>query len=328
MAGSSSPRFPTPLSQPIRSEVLEWRFPRPYSHFVLIGKSRAAWSTSFIVPQLNLLLDAGVIINDYRPKHVFLTHGHSDHTLLSPAFVKREDPPDIYCPAEIQELFETYVLAHSFLNLGVRDSYNVKGHKINANANGNEKGDDPKNQCLLPTHYTHGLESGCSFLLPRMKGIGVTTFKCDHTVPCLGYTFSKVSDRLQPRYYGLPGSELKTLRESGIKITEKHSEPIFAFLGDTTAFTLSGGEGNIWLEKKISVVITECSFLYPEHKEQANKTKHTIWSDLEPVVRKYPNTIFVLIHFSLRYKKTDIRSFFRSMADCPTNIVVWLDGED
>jgi ribonuclease Z len=57
------------------------------------------------------------------------------------------------------------------------------------------------------------------------------------------------------------------------------------------------------------------------------KTKHTIWADLEPVVRKWPDTTFVLTHFSLRYGDGEVRKFFSEMEDCPPNVVVWADAE-
>ena len=69
-----------------------------------------------------------------------------------------------------------------------------------------------------------------------------------------------------------------------------------------------------------------CSFLREEHRAQAVKTKHTIWADLEPVVRRWPGTTFVITHFSMRYKDGEVRKFFAEMADPPGNIVVWVDG--
>lgn len=114
----STPSFATPLPQSPRSDILEWRFPKPYSQYVLTGRSRAAWHTSFVIPQLNLLLDAGLVVNRLRPKHIFLTHGHSDHSLLAPAYVKREDPPDVFCPVEVVRVLDDFMLARTMLNLG------------------------------------------------------------------------------------------------------------------------------------------------------------------------------------------------------------------
>jgi len=110
--------FATPLPQSPRSDILEWKFPKPYHNLTLVGRSRAAWHTSFVVPQLNLLLDAGLVVNNTRPKHIFLTHGHSDHTLLAPAFLKRSDPPDIYCPAEMGSALDAFLDAKTMLNEG------------------------------------------------------------------------------------------------------------------------------------------------------------------------------------------------------------------
>ncbi|KAI5460139.1 beta-lactamase-like protein [Mariannaea sp. PMI_226] len=320
------PAFATPLPQSSRSEVLQWRFPKPYSHYVLTGKSRAAWYTSFVIPQLNLLLDAGVCVNKLRPKHVFLTHGHSDHTLQSPSFVKREDPPDVFCPAEMSKVFDDFILANTMLNLGglIQPSDAEQTDPATKHENGHGGTELTRNE-WLNTHITHPVRHGDVVPLRRVKDMTATVFNCDHSVPCVGYVFSITSNRLKPEYSSLTGPEIKALRQSGTEITKAHSTPVFAFLGDTTAATLAAEPE--WLREGIPVVITECSFLGDEHREQADKTKHTIWSDLEKVIRKWPRTTFVLTHFSLRYKDEDIRRFFSELDSPPANIVVWVDGE-
>lgn len=148
--------------------------------------------------------------------------------------------------------------------------------------------------------------------------------------------------------------ELRRLKvEQGVEITEMVEAPILAFMGDTTAAIFKkvddgciggGGQGQEaaeegvppppaaqgsmveWLKKGVPVVITECSFLYEEDRDRAVKTKHTIWADLEPVVRKWKDTTFVLMHFSLRYKDWEVRNFFLNLPDPPDNIVLWVDG--
>jgi ribonuclease Z len=320
--------FPEPLAQSPRSDILEWKLPKPWSQYVLTGKSRAAWHTSFVIPQLNLLLDAGMCVNKLRPKHVFLTHGHSDHTLLAPAFVKREDPPDIFCPAEMKKVFDDFILAKTMLSQGglvtvddpaedgrVSDGEGQSDGEVASNDNG-----------WLNTHVTHGLRRGGVVALRRLKNVFAEAFACDHTVPCLGYVFSTLNQRLKPEYQSLKGQEIRKLREAGVEITAPHWSPFLAFLGDTTTEPFLSEPQ--WLKDGIPVVITECSFLYPEHKRQAHRTKHTAWSDLEKVVRKWPRTTFVLMHFSLRYRDEEIRRFFKDMNDPPSNIVVWVDGMD
>ncbi|KAH8908528.1 hypothetical protein BR93DRAFT_876640 [Coniochaeta sp. PMI_546] len=301
--------FATPLPQPPESEVLEWRFPRPYQQYTLTGRSRAAWHTSFVVPELNLLLDAGLVVNSARPKHIFLTHGHNDHTLLAPAFVKRSDPPDVFCPVEIREIFDEYVRAKVLLNKGGVEQIP-------------DSDPDPRPPHLR-THHTYGLRPGDTVPLRRLKGpieITATAFACTHSIPCLGYVFHATTPKLRPEYRGLSGPALRDLRLSGENLTAPHKVPVFAFLGDGTAETLASEPE--WLRDGVRVVITECSFLYPEHRAVADRTKHTIWEDLEPVVRKWKDTVFVITHFSLRYSDEEIRRFFGRLEGLG-NVVVW-----
>ncbi|KAL7793810.1 beta-lactamase-like protein [Trichoderma ceciliae] len=330
MANPPKPRFAAPLPQSPRSDILEWKFPKPHSQLVLTGRSRAAWHTSFVMPSLNLLLDAGLVVNRQRPKHIFLTHGHSDHTLLAPAFVKRDDPPDVFCPVEMRSAFDDFVLAKTMLNLGGElrvDDAESCGLPLTDQvlARSQDLGRSPSATAFLNTHLTHGMRPGDSVPLRCAQGFTATAFRCHHTVPCLGYVFSKTTQRLKPGLASLSGPELQALRRAGEELTEPHTAPIFAFLGDTTAETLA--EEPAWLHEGIPVVITECSFLYEEHEPQAEKTKHTSWRHLEKVVRKWPRTTFVLTHFSMRYGDAEIASFFNAMPDPPDNIVVWADLE-
>ncbi|KAH8880423.1 hypothetical protein GQ53DRAFT_755088 [Thozetella sp. PMI_491] len=326
--------FATPLPQSSRSEVLEWRFPKPYHQYTLTGRSRAAWHTSFVIPQLNLLLDAGLCVNKQRPKHIFLTHGHSDHTLLTPAFIKREDPPDIFCPVEMKDALNAFLLAKTVLNKGglftaeeIEGSTDVADEDVEDDG-GEEEGQTapaPQGKRRGPTHVTHGIRAGDTVPLRRTANISATAFACDHTVPSLGYVFSVTTQKLKADYTGLAGPEIKRLREQGVPITGPVCTPMFAFLGDTQATTLATEPD--WLKNGIPVVITECSFLREKHRAQAQKTKHTIWGDLEPVVRKWPRTTFVIMHFSLRYSDSDVRQFFSELEDPPENMVIWIDGE-
>ncbi|TPX18477.1 uncharacterized protein E0L32_011590 [Thyridium curvatum] len=335
---ASKVHFATPLAQSTRSSILEWRLPRPHHQYVLTGRSRAAWHTSFVVPQLNLLLDAGLVVNSLRPKHVFITHGHNDHCLLSPAFVKREDPPDVVCPAEMAGVFDAYIAANSALNLGGAVDLGSRApspEDEDEDEDGEDGEDTPGSGGSAPssvagpgylhTHVTHGVRHGDVVPLRRTKNISAQVFACDHSVPSVGYVFRATTHRLRPEHASKTGPELRALRQAGEEITAPATTPFMAFLGDGTAATLAAEPE--WLRGGIPVVITECSFLHEEHRAQAARTKHTLWADLEPVVRKFPRTTFVLTHFSLRYSDRVVANFFRDMADPPANIVIWADGE-
>jgi ribonuclease Z len=298
-ASPTGPTFATPLPQSPRSDILEWRFPKPYHNLTLTGRSRAAWHTSFIIPQLNLLLDAGLCVNKTRPKHIFLTHGHSDHTLLTPSYVKRSDPPDIFCPAEMKDALDAFINAKTILNEGGLWSPSPSPPE------GSEESNDTTTTTTKPyidpklrSHTTHPLHPGATVALPRLPLTGpsnttppwtATAFACDHQVPCLGYIFSFTTHKLRPEYHALPPAELKQLREQqNVSLTAPVTQPVFIFLGDTTARTLATDPAvQTALRQGVKVVVTECSFLLEKHRAQAEKTKHTIWGDLEGVVRQW-----------------------------------------
>ncbi|KAH7127976.1 beta-lactamase-like protein [Dactylonectria estremocensis] len=225
----------------------------------------------------------------------------------------------------MSKVFDEFILANTMLNLGglVHQNDAPPPRAIPDDSNGDNK---PQRNGWLNTHVTHGVRHGDVVPLRRIKNFTATVFDCDHTVPCVGYVFSISSRPLKQQYRSLPGHEIKALRLSGAEITTEQSTPIFAFLGDTTAATLAADPE--WLRNGIPVVITECSFLYEEHRVQADRTKHTIWSDLEKVIRKWPATTFVITHFSLRYSDEEVNRFFTEMDDPPGNIVVWADGGD
>jgi ribonuclease Z len=94
-------------------------------------------------------------------------------------------------------------------------------------------------------------------------------------------------------------------------VTQEVICPSFAFICDTSIEIL------VTFPRIVTfpIVIIECTFLYPEERENARETKHIHWEDLRPYVVANPNTIFVLIHFSLRYKEEEIIQFFRSQRE-------------
>ncbi|KAK0736822.1 beta-lactamase-like protein [Apiosordaria backusii] len=314
------PNFPTPLPQSTRSDILTWRFPKPFHGLTLTGRSRAAWHTSFVVPELNLLLDAGLVVGAHRPKHVFLTHGHSDHCLLTPAFVKADPPhtpPLLYCPAEMEKPLEQFIQGSLLLNKGFTGFGSQPGECSTLDRLGK----------YTITTMLPGDTAELQYL--KNQKWKATAVQCDHTVPSIGYVFSTITKKLKPEYQSLKGEEIKHLRLQGTEVTAEIEQPVFAFMGDTTAKIYDqGSEMDAWLKRGLKVVITECSFLKesPEHREQADKTKHTMWSDLERVIRRWPEVVWVVMHFSLRYDETEVVRFFEEMDDRPPNLVVWADG--
>ncbi|KAF3937348.1 hypothetical protein ABW19_dt0203865 [Dactylella cylindrospora] len=353
------PTFATPLLQSNRSQTLQWSLPRPFHQHTLVGRSRAAWHTSFLVPSLNTVLDAGLVIDDSRPQNVFITHGHSDHSFSVMTYCRRISPPDIYIPTQAAKFLDDYILSSKSLNLGFRvkpyhnfdSNGTLLGHNVAKKIpiTNPARGNTPENVTLdtasedddeedpedfiLPTHRIVPVspESSETIPLKTLPSIVVATLPRAHTVPSVGYLFIQTSNKLKTEYKSLAGPELKVLRQSGIELTYCHKTPIFAFLGDGDHTSLLNDPSWLVGDEAAGVshcptVITECSFLYESHREQAVKTKHTLWSDLEPIIRRHQRTTWVLMHFSKRYSDETIVKFFENLEDCPPNIVVWVDG--
>jgi len=136
-----------------------------------------------------------------------------------------------------------------------------------------------------------------------------TIVNCFHAITCVGYMYDIKQSRLKDEYKGLPGKELGELRKKGIDVSEEVFKPLFVYLGDTH-YTIFEKELELF---NYPVIIVECTFYCSETLDRANRDGHIHWSQLEPFVVSHPETIFVLIHFSLRYSEADIYQFFDSL---------------
>ena len=77
------------------------------------------------------------------------------------------------------------------------------------------------------------------------------------------------------------------------------------YLGDTSATILENDE--IY---KYPCIFIECTFLLDDEYDRSKEVKHMHWRDLNPTVVGHPSCVFYLYHFSQRYKKEEIISFF------------------
>ena len=99
------------------------------------------------------------------------------------------------------------------------------------------------------------------------------------------------------------GKELGALKKSGVEITFKKITEKFAYVCDSTIKVLEDNK-NIF---NYPIVIIECTFIV---NDESTSKDHIYWSELEPYVKKNPDILFVLIHFSRRYKDEEIKEFF------------------
>lgn len=264
----------------------------------LHGHSRGANRTGLIIPELKLYLDAGVQ-NGMKADYVFLTHGHSDHchglNMIMADFDLSKDKEkhevNVLAPEEIVKFLKDEL--NSFYAV-TRVKYDDREQPIEG-----VKGGDKKVIKLNNRNYL------------------VEVFKCDHSVPTVGFGLSEERTKLKKEYLGLKGKEIKELKDKGVEITETIYMPLFVFLGDTTTKVLDNYPQLV----KYPNVIIECNFYDEEHIETSIFKQHVHWKFLKPYVIANPNTKFILIHFSLQYKMEDILKFFQE--ENLKNIHVW-----
>ncbi|AQZ62167.1 Metal-dependent hydrolases of the beta-lactamase superfamily III [[Actinomadura] parvosata subsp. kistnae] len=281
-----------------------WRIPG--TDLTLTGYSRANDKTFFHIPELRCCLDAG-LCEGRQVDTVFLTHTHHDHAKDLDFLASKASGVDIYLPAASVPYAEAYLRASAELNHGADfDATLAGGHRL------------------------HGVKQDDEIVFGR-RGHHVRVVECEHKVPCMGYAFSERRKALRPEFEEMWrsmtaegrdaefGRFVALQRKKGVEVDAEVSRPLFAYLGDTH---VSVFERSPWLFD-YPVVITECTFLDDAELERANRVGHTVWSRLKPVVEAHPRTLFVLVHFSLRYSDQEVLDFFRGAGARPGNVVVW-----
>lgn len=266
--------------------------------FSLIGFSWAARKTSFYIPELRLMLDCGVP-NGFSPEHIFITHGHADHsfnlpwTIIDTGTVK----PKIYVHTKKKDDFYQYINSAYILSTSNPTPKIHKKYELISC--------DPDTNFLITVSN---------------KKWKVDVIRCIHTVPCIGYGFTEMRHKLKKEFIGLEQKELIELKKNGIELTEEIEYPLFCYLGDTNDSILKNPILN-----KYKFIMIECTFLDPEDIVEAIKDRHMHWSLLEHYILSNPETTFVLYHFSMRYKTDYIRTFFENKN--VTNVIPWIKNE-
>jgi len=265
----------------------------------LTGYSRAAYRTGFYIPELGIMLDAGPQ-NFNKPSHIFITHAHADHVAELPFTMILDGDTDhcfhLYGPENSKNYVSNYIRSMFEMNaLQLIDSV-----------------DDWY-------QYSELIEGNTLDLVIKKKKIHIRIIKCDHSVETISYLFDLTKSKLNSEYVGMNAKDIIALKKAGTQITQEISEPLFAYICDCSSDTIHLEE-KLW--SQYPYVIMECTFLYDDHKESAEKTKHVFWGSIKPLILKHPEITFILIHFSLRYRDSEISEFFLSQKI--DNVICWV----
>jgi len=138
---------------------------------------------------------------------------------------------------------------------------------------------------------------------PIKNNIVLRAFSTQHTVPSLGYIAIEKRSKLREEYLGLPQPKLVELKKQGVQITQIHDIPLVCFTGDT-----------MWGEHfdrpdvlNAKILITECTFLDPDHRDRASVGKHLHLDHIIQLLEKSQAEAVILTHLSRRTHIADAR---------------------
>lgn len=238
--------------------------------FRICGESIAGESTCLQIPEFDLGFDIGSCPRAMLPsKHLAITHGHMDHIGALAYFCSQRrfqgmGTAKILCDQRIAPAIKR--MMEGYVEL--------------------ERQRTPFE--LIPLLPDQPYEIKNNILL---RG-----FETEHTCPSFGYVVSEKRTKLKPEFLDLPQDKLRELKERGVEITRSFEIPLVAFTGDTAP-----GPHLIRPDvRKAQIVITECTFFEPDHKERAKVGMHMHIDDVAEWLRVLECEAIVLVHVSRR----------------------------
>ena len=242
------------------------------------GYSRAAVQSYWRIPELKVGFDLGAHPWDFMGTQTwFLSHTHLDHVAALPVYVARRrmmkmEPPTIYAPAYAIDDLRKLLAVFQRLDRG-------------------------RQNCDL-----RGVEAGDEIELSRENV--VTAFATTHTIPSLGYVVWDRRLKLKDEYLGLPGNEIRDLKQSGVAITREVRMPLVCYTGDTSPAGLDAYPPVF----QAKILLTEMSFIRAKHRrEKIHKFGHMHLDDFLERADRFQNELIVCGHFSTRYHPDEIR---------------------
>jgi len=280
----------------------------PDTKYTIKGFSLAALRTNFYIKELGILLDAGLSMPNVSMEYIFVTHAHSDHVANIPfhiysARVNENNTGNIqmYCPEESTKKINDFIISAYVMSSDTDES--IK-----------------RDELYLHNYYKLNSvkpEQKLELMIKNKKFV-VEVIKCFHSIPCVGYGFSEVRQKLKEEYKNLAGKEIGELRKKGIEINYNQEYHIFCYLGDTNKDILKSES-----IKKYRTIMIECTFIMDDEMLQAEKTFHIHWKDIEGYIKENKDKTFILYHFSQRYNTNELREFFKKQD--LKNVIPWIN---
>lgn len=291
----------------------QWRAPDfDSSRVSIVGIGRSADASAYFLPELGIVMDAGLSVKSLEPKIVLLTHGHRDHTQALPSLARKakfggakKSVARVVLPFEIEHLARHFVQSEALLNLGKDQPYSATDAALGE-------------LDFVP------VREGDDVVLS--KEIGVHVYRATHKpgVPAVAYGLYRRKKRLRRAFIG---SSPEYIRDHRDEVVE-HYKASFLFYSGDSSISMLHTHPNILSEYKY--IIHECTFLAADPDDPAlqatcEATGHTHYAQLFPLICDNPQTTFILVHFSTRYSRHDVLTFFDSnYGGIPHNVVLWI----
>lgn len=234
------------------------------------GVSVAGEMTSIMLPELDVCFDMGTCSRAaLASKHAVISHGHMDHIgglayWCSQRRFQGMGDGTIVCDAQIGR--DIRQMMAGFVSLErQKTGYNL------VELNPGEELEIKNNVFLRP-------------------------FATEHTCPSVGWTIVEHRTKLKEEFHGLPQDKLMELKDRGTEIVNHLHVPLVAYLGDT----LPGPHLLHEHVRAARIIIAECTFFEPEHKERAKVGMHMHVDDIAEWLRVVDCEAMVLTHISRR----------------------------
>ncbi len=253
--------------RPPRPQSLGFVYAPPYR---IQGVSVAGEETAVQIPEADVCFDVGRCPREVLTSNfVALSHGHMDHAAgLAYYFSQRH----------FQGMGVGTVVCHQKIASAI--------HNIMQAWSGLENQKTP--------YEVIGLADGGE--VEVKPDVTLRAFETVHTVPSLGFALVEKRSKLRPELVGLPQEKLIALKRAGEQISRIIEVPHLAYLGDTTWGDFMERDE----VRRATILVTECTFLEPDHRGRAKVGRHLHIQDIVRLLGACEATTVVLTHLSRR----------------------------